>query len=135
MLICLVVGCGGSDLIGGSVVPAGEEPKGPAIRRYVPEGCVDVKGQPVLWPTTLTLVGQGDRQILIETRPGYDSIVLRDPRRDGADVVFTLTIGRIRREVRLAADGGPGSMRAMTQRPVLRCRLRSEAPEGQAPAP
>ncbi len=82
--------CGGSILDGADAVPAGERPSGQALGSFTPADCVDGAGKAVARPATrITLLKREDgRLLLVEDRPGYDSLVVHNSFQQAPDLVF-----------------------------------------------
>ena len=67
-------------LRGGSLVTRGEEPEGTVLSRMVAVGCVDRAGQPtqaLVEEAYWLLQPDDDEVLLVVSRPGFDSWVLR----------------------------------------------------------
>jgi hypothetical protein len=109
LLLGLVGGtaCAAPLIRGGVAVPAGQEPVGDVVLAYAPIGCVDYSGAAAKWNARLFLVEElAGRQVLVEVRGGYDSLVIRNRFVDQADVVFQVALEDTLREIRVPASGG-----------------------------
>lgn len=155
--LSLSLACGVTQMRGGHVVPRGEEPRGRVLLHYEPVGCVDRAGQRTaseLGNVWLVRV-EGGADVLVSTRPGYDSVVIDNEFVAGGERVFQLSIeGGPDRDVlldyRLPVVGeGPGrvavvrkwrevrgeqpAIRAHFVYPAVVCRL-DPAPVEETPA-
>ncbi len=153
----LLLGCGTTQMRGGYVVPRGEEPRGRVLLHYEPVGCVDRAGQRTvseLGHVWLVRVAEG-ADVLVTTRPGYDSVVIDNELVAGGERVFQLSIDAgpdrdVLLDYRLPVIGeGPGrvavarrwrelrgeqpAVRAYFRYPALVCRLEPAAVEGSGP--
>jgi hypothetical protein len=116
LLAALLSACAGPVLRGASVVARGDEPWGRVIGAYVVEHCVAqdgarAPGRPVL----LYLVERpDDALVLVEARPGYESLVVTNRSASHGELVFqaalTAPSGPLLLDHRLRREGGPGRM-------------------------
>src|SRR5262245_36444136 len=124
---------------GGETAPPGREPDGRVLARYVATDCKDAGGGKLADSTRVFLVDEGQGQkFLVDSRPSYDSIVVRNHFDEGQEVVFQVLLEtsggkKILRDYRLPASGqGDGRMAAGESfdlndvpEPAVRGRLRS----------
>jgi len=70
--------CGSPTLDGAAIVPAGREPAGDVVAVYEPRQCVDGNGRAATPRSArLFLVDRGGSDfVLVEARPGYDSLIV-----------------------------------------------------------
>lgn len=135
--------CGGSALEGASIVAPGREPTGKVVAVYAPRGCVDRSGGPASpRPVRLFLVDRAGGLVLVETRPGYDSLVIDNGFAVQGYNVFQASLESSARPIlldyRIAPDASGGKMavariwqraershgfRAYFSQVVLACRL------------
>lgn len=123
MLLALAsVACGSPALTGGEPAPAGREPAGRRIASYRTSACVDAGGGALTHPTRAYLAEDAARQrMLVVSRPSYDSIVVRQPRTEGAESVFQVILedgngARVLHDFRVPASGsGSGRMAVATE--------------------
>jgi hypothetical protein len=73
-----LAGCGGASLEGATAVAAGTEPRPSAPGQILTPGeCTDARGTPARVASRFWLVESSDhRNLVVETRPGFDSIVV-----------------------------------------------------------
>jgi hypothetical protein len=146
-----VPGCGGAALEGASSAPGGVGPLPAPVARYVPEACRDRLGKAAASPalTVERIEPSGRRPVLVETRPGYDSLRVEHPTSEGKnhDWVFRVTTespsgpalahelrvarapsepGRLRIADDFTGDAGDRSLRLLEGNIVLDCRLVKE---------
>lgn len=132
---------------GGHLVPRGQEPRGRVLQHYVARSCVDRAGQRAeahLGDVWLVRVGDG-QDVLVNTTPGYDSLVIDNEFVAGGERVFQLSMERgptrdVLLDYRLPVIGeGPGraalvrtwrevrgrqpAVRAYFEWPAVVCRL------------
>jgi hypothetical protein len=112
--------CGGPELRGARVLHASETPRETPIARYTPADCTNARGErvpaPALTVERFALVR--GREMLVETRAGYDSIAVTNARAQGPDWVFEF----------ITDDGsGPGILHELrvARAPGARGRLRA----------
>ena len=105
--------CSSAGLAGGVLVGAGGEPAGTTLALYGMGRCEDEHGARIPAPEArVSAVRLGDgRVVLVERRPGYDSIVVDNGWNDGDERVFQLALKRSGgapslREYRLPRSGG-----------------------------
>ena len=140
VLLCLAACSARPELRGAVAVPAGKEPRGRVLQAYQPSACQDAAGGAVTHATQLFLVSVGTQSVLVESRPGYDSLVSSGGFLVGSELVFQIVVRDTLREVRLPSGGLAGSLvladrwveaedaRATDLHVVLRCRLLPVAP-------
>jgi hypothetical protein len=122
LLVMALAACGGSPVRGAEVIPAGSEPKGRTLAAYRPSGCERRSVVRVVQTATAA-------RLLVETTPGYDSLVVPSSSDSGKELVFQAVLhsdgGRARvHEFRVPADfSGAGRL---SVRPGLECRLEPE---------
>ncbi len=85
-----LMSCGGSVLDGADAMPANERPSGQTLAIFTPRDCVDVAGKPVPRPATrISLLQREDAHVLLlEERPGYDSLVIHNVFQERGALVF-----------------------------------------------
>jgi len=79
-LSALLFGCGGEVLQGADAVPPRDVPKQRVLAVFTPEQCVDGSTRAAVSPATeITLLAREDgKLLLVEARPGYDSLVVHN---------------------------------------------------------
>jgi hypothetical protein len=145
--------CGGELIRGGRIVAPGNEPPGSARCEFERRQCRDLGREPVELARTAKaiVVVNGDALMLLETRPGYDSLVIDNRFSDGRDTVFQAVVatdeGKLLYSLELPACGGGssgtlsiariwdeqslpgGGFKATTQLPIATCDLVQTEPE------
>ena len=112
----LASACDSARIAGGNVVASGTEPAGSLAGAWTPSDCRDARGAPsAVGAGAVKLIRKADgRFVLVETRAGYDSIVVVNSFVRGQDRVFQLALksaasAPFLREYRVpAARPGPG---------------------------
>ena len=91
--LSLLVACRSPGLDGADSVRPAEAPRGRRIAQYVPERCRDARRSPTPAPALVVerVALENGRELLIETRPGFDSLVATLGFDDGDDWVFQFT--------------------------------------------
>lgn len=144
----VAVACGGPSFRGAASVQPDREPRGRIEATFAPERCVDERGHSAPAPASrLRLVqSQAREPLLVQTRLGYDSIVVSNRFTAGGDAVWQFLSDdgdgpELLHEVRLTRSGAAGArgslliadqfhysprgsaFRARPTRAVLRCQL------------
>lgn len=150
------VGCGGPVVRGGRTVAAGNEPAGRPLAAYNAVDCRDASGGPVEYHSRLFIVDAGGDRIAVETRTGFDSLVVENSFIDGGSRVFQAVVespdGKQRlHEFRVpSGPPGPGKLlvtssfketpktgggfKALAQKPSISCRLGLTGSNPETPA-
>jgi len=137
---------GAPEVRGGSALGAGAAPEGRRSASYTSADCRDSRGGPALRPSrVVVLEGSDGRRVVVEERPGTESLVVENSFSEGPATVFQAVIeashgpyrvhefwvpadpaasGRVRtasrwRELELPS----GAFRAYLERPELSCTL------------
>jgi hypothetical protein len=154
----ILLGCGATDIRGGATAkPERVEQKGP-VSHYLIEACRDAKG--TLWPhdgAVQVFQDADGNSALMETRPGYDALVVFNHHLDKGERVFQVITQSesgtaILHDYRLPADGGgagrlalarrfhereleSGGFAATPEQPELACSLRPGGRTSAKPGP
>jgi hypothetical protein len=115
--LLLVLGCSSAGIDGGRTEPA--RPR--ALRRiaeYAVSECRDARGKPVAAPPCRVsrVRLENGRDVLVEERAGYDTLVLDEARAEDKSWIFALTLGdgsggRVMHELSIPAVSGRGRFR------------------------
>jgi hypothetical protein len=115
--LLLVFGCSSAGIDGGHTEPA--EPRAlHRIAEYAVSECRDARGKPVAAPpcrVSRVRLASG-RDVLVEERPGDDTLVLDAARAEGESWVFAVTLGdgsesRVMHELSIPVVPGRGRFR------------------------
>ena len=151
--VMLVTSCGGLTLRGGDSVKPGREPPGQKLAVYKPVDCVDASTGPVQKTSTMHIVQDAaGRRMLVETTPGYDSLVVKNVFIDRGEIAWQAVMksksGRMMlHDYRVPNDfSGPGRMavasswrevkldgggfRGYFEQPISTCQLALAGPDG-----
>lgn len=95
-LVAACAGCSSAGVAGGALVAPGTEPAGTTLALYGIGRCEDERGARIPEPEArVSAVRLSDgRVVLVDRRPGYDSIVVDNGWDDGNDRVFQLALKR-----------------------------------------
>jgi hypothetical protein len=122
----MLTACGDPLIRGGGAVKAGQEPQGMPLGAYQPSRCVDGSGVQAAYHATLHVIRSPEgRQVLVEHRDGYDSLVVRNGWREGHEYVYQVALRWTLHEIRVPV--APGASGRMT---VARRWEEQERPEG-----
>ncbi len=149
----LTVSCHGSLVRGGTTVAAGHEPAAHPLAAYNAVDCHDASGGPVEYASRVFVVEKKGKQLAaVETRSGFDSLVVDNSFAEGDSRVFQAVVKprdgtALLHEFRVpAGPPGPGTLvvtsswketstaqggfKALADKPSISCRL---APPGSNP--
>ncbi len=92
----LSLACSSAGISGGVLVAPGSEPEGATLAFFNVTRCEDANGARVPEPEArVTLVRMSDgRSVLVERRPGYDSLIVENGWNEGDTRVFQLALKR-----------------------------------------
>ncbi|HEX3596810.1 MAG TPA: hypothetical protein VHU80_16990 [Polyangiaceae bacterium] len=123
VLAALCCSCGSARIAGGAQVAPGSEPAGAVIALFNVTRCEDANGGRVPEPEArVSMVKMPDsRLVLVERRPGYDSLVVDNGWNEGTMRVFQLALKRSSsrpyvREYRLPVSGSGYGRMVITDR-------------------
>ena len=112
LTLALCAGCGSAGIAGGVQTAPGAEPHGKIVARYTVGRCEDVDGTRIPEPDSRIAVVRlpGGRVVLVERRPGYDSLIVDNGWTETDTRVFQLAFKRASsppylREYRLPMEG------------------------------
>jgi hypothetical protein len=121
VLMLLGQGCGGASIQGGRSLPPGTIVTGTVLQSYRPTACRDAKGEHVPPPAVVVWVIRPTgttRQVLVETRAGHESLLVRRGFPDGNSAVYQVGVvggaGDVVREYRVSREQTGGALSVLT---------------------